>query len=350
MEDLRVSVIGTGDPSARDETGYAMAYDHARGYAATPGCRIVACADIIAANARAFAQEFGISADGIFTDAKEMLETVNPDVLSICTPIRTHAELVIGAARTGDSLAAIHCEKPMAWTWGEARAMASVAAEEGVQLTFNHQRRFATPVQQAHRLIESDAIGELQRIEMGPPNLFDYGTHSIDLANAFTGDVDTRWVLANVDCRAPARWFDIHTENHALAMWETTTGVYCLASSGDGAEAVGCHHRLIGTDGVIELGVDGTPLRLRGREDRAWQTVDTGGDTMHGPGYVERAIGDIVDSVRTGRRSTLDATNALRTTEIIFAAYESARRQGRADLPLTIEDNPLDTLLPAEAR
>lgn len=35
------------------------------------------------------------------------------------------------------------------------------------------------------------------------------------------------------------------------------------------------------------------------------------------------------------------AKNALKSTEIIFACWESARRRGMVELPLDIEDNPL---------
>jgi 3-hydroxybutyrate dehydrogenase len=48
---------------------------------------------------------------------------------------------------------AIHCEKPMAPTWGEAKAMHRAAAQKGVQLTFNHQRRFLEPFRLARRLL-----------------------------------------------------------------------------------------------------------------------------------------------------------------------------------------------------
>ena len=38
---------------------------------------------------------------------------------------------------------------------------------------------------------------------------------------------------------------------------------------------------------------------------------------------------------------------ALNATEIIFAIYESSRRRGRVDLPLTISDNPLVAMVEA---
>jgi predicted dehydrogenase len=63
------------------------------------------------------------------------------------------------------------------------------------------------------------------------------------------------------------------------------------------------------------------------------------------PTYVERAIQDVVTSLHEGDQPTLAAENALQTTELIFACWESARSGGRVALPLQIEDNPLEDLV-----
>ena len=54
-------------------------------------------------------------------DYHEMLARENLDIVSICTWPHLHAPMVIAAAEAG--VRAIHCEKPMAPTWGEARRM-----------------------------------------------------------------------------------------------------------------------------------------------------------------------------------------------------------------------------------
>ena len=68
---------------------------------------------------------------------------------------------------------------------------------------------------------------------------------------------------------------------------------------------------------------------------------------MHGPGFHERAIADLIDALRTGREPELSARRALNATEIIFGIYESSRRRGRVDLPLTVQDHPLATMVEA---
>lgn len=349
MEQLTAAIVGTGDPSDPGPDGFGMAYQHADAYQQLEGVSLVACADIVEANAAAFAESYGLSQDAIFTDAESMVEAIDPAIVSICTPVPTHAPLVRDVIERGESLRAIHCEKPMATTWGDATDMHARADEAGIQLTFNHQRRFGAPFTRARDLIESGRIGDVERIEFGSGNLFDYGTHSIDLANFLNGEVDPTWVLANVDTRDATEFFDAYNENQAVALWAYENGVHGFASTGDGADAVPPHHRVLGTEGIIELGTETAQLRVRGREERGWETIDTGEEHMHGPGYIERAMGEVVESLRTGSPSALRSENALRATSIIFGAYESARRNRRVEFPLTFEDNPLYDLIESAA-
>jgi hypothetical protein len=49
------------------------------------------------------------------------------------------------------------------------------------------------------------------------------------------------------------------------------------------------------------------------------------------------------DCLETGREPELSGRKALRTTELLFATYESSRCRGRVTLPLEIDDSPLLT-------
>jgi UDP-N-acetylglucosamine 3-dehydrogenase len=64
-----------------------------------------------------------------------MLAKESLDIVSICLWPHLHAPLVVEAAQAG--VKAIHCEKPMAPTWEEAKKMMAICDEQNVQLTFN---------------------------------------------------------------------------------------------------------------------------------------------------------------------------------------------------------------------
>ena len=342
MGKTRVAFIGTGPMTGEPgPMGYAMAHMHADGYEMLSDVEMVACADIVPENGEAFAEKYGFS--DTYTDYNEMLAAVNPDLVSICTWPHLHAEMVLACAAA--EVAAVHCEKPMAHTFGVAKAMVAACEESGTKLTFNHQRRYGKPFYLAKELLDDGAIGELQTIQFGTSDLYDYGSHSWDMCNYFNDERDTKWVLCGLDYSEENLIFGAHNSNHSTVVWEYENGVFGQACGGDAKGAVGCHHRLLGTEGMIEIGREGMGALRVLRAGEAWEEIDTGGDGCHGAEFVYRCLADIVDCLESGRESQMNARNALRATEQIFAVWESVRRRGMVRLPLQIEDNPLEAMV-----
>lgn len=366
---FRVAFIGTGDPTEESDDGFAMAYKHAIAFDRL-GCDLVACADIVEENALAFAEEFDVPNNHVYEDAEEMLQEARPDVVSVCVPPAFHADLVITCAESG-TVDAVHCEKPMAATWKECREMTDRCEAADVQLTINHQRRFAKPFRRAKDLLDDGRIGDLERLEVGGQNLYDYGSHLFDMCGFYTDQARPKWVLGQVAYSESNVQFGMHNENQGLARWRYENGVDGLASTGE-LGLVDCQIRLVGDAGAIEVGPeDGPQLRLRS-DGSGWKSVDTGQDGIYSvqpgltaaaadavvgrlpfapsrvfkhPGYIERTLEDVLESLRTGREPETAAWKALQSTQLIFGAWESARRSGRVDLPLTIDDNPLETMV-----
>ena len=333
---FRGGIIGCGRPrTAAGASGYGMSHAHALGYRQSPDCRIVALADINLDNARAFQAEHG--GDTLYADYHEMLAQETPDIVSISTWPHLHAEMVIAAAEAG--VRAIHCEKPMAPTYGEAVRMVAACEQHGAQLTFNHQRRFGEPYRRARELLRSGAIGPLRRLEATCDNLFDWGTHWFDMLCFYNDETPVKWVLGQIDGRGSKEIFGALVEGQGLSWFEYENGVQGLLMTGYGAP--GLTNRLIGAEGTIEVGHSAeVPLRIWGRAEAGWRTVPVS-EGLHGMDYVARGVLDLVDALKTGREPELAGRRALRATELIFATYESSRRRGRVDLPLTIEDSPL---------
>lgn len=346
MTRLRVGFIGTGRKKDRpDLTGFFMAYQHAAGYLALPdACELVACADIVRDNAAAFAAFAGIAESGIYTDYRAMLREARPDVVSICTWPHLHAPMVLDCARAG--LRAIHCEKPMSDSWGAARLMAQECHRHGVLLTFNHQRRFGGPFVRARELLLAGEIGDLQRLEIGSvDDLMDDGTHWIDACNYYNADEPVEWVIGQIDYREEQRAFGLHGENQCLGLWCYRNGVHAFIATGIGSEAVGALIRLCGSQGTIEIAPRGGPLLRLRRRAGAWEEIPTGGEGLHDAVFTARAVADLVAAVQRGYEPLLSARRALSATEIIFSIFESSRRRGRVDLPLTITDHPLEAMV-----
>jgi predicted dehydrogenase len=345
MAAFRVGIIGCGQTRASGRaTGAGISHRHAEGYNATPDAEIVALADIVIENAKAFQELHG--GERLYTDYREMLAQENLDIVSVCTWPHLHAPMVIAACEAG--VKAVHCEKPMAPTYGEALAMVRAAEAHGVQLTFNHQRRFGAPFRKAKELLKAGAIGELVRLEASTSNMYDWGTHWFDMLFYYNDETPVEWVLGQIDPRGGREIFGVYVEGQGISYFRYRNGVYGLMVTGKDTGWT-AENRLIGTEGVIEVGISPeAPLRIwpKGRADWGPVAVDEG---IHAQSHFHRAILDVVNALKMGRESELAARKALQTTELIFATYESSRRRGRVALPLQIEDSPLLSMLRDDA-
>lgn len=342
MSAYSVAIIGTGPhPDADADEGYSMGYRHARSYRVADGCKVCACADIVTENAKRFGEAFDLPEDRVYTDHRQLLEEVRPDIVSICTPPATHLELVTDCART-DSVRAIHCEKPLAVTFGESRRVLEVCREHGVQLTVNLQNRCSDAVAEVRALVSEGAIGELERIEFARHDLLQTGIHHVDLANYILDDEPVEWVLGQIDYPDEAVWYtDMHVEAQSLGMWEYESGVHGLCSTGAGMDAVGrSTTRVIGTEGRIEMDLGGYEFAMRTTDSGGWIPIDVGNPTPQ-----ENAVRIVVEALDGDDDPLVSGDVGLAATEIVFAIWESARRRGRIELPLTIDDNPLESLV-----
>jgi UDP-N-acetylglucosamine 3-dehydrogenase len=335
MTVLRVGIIGCGRPWGKPgATGTGMAHHHAEGYEASPDAIIVALADINLENAQVFREEHG--GDRMYEDYREMLAEESLDIVSISTWPHLHAEMVIAAAEAG--VKAIHCEKPMAPTWGEAQRMVQVCQEHGVQLTFNHQRRFGSEYRKAKELLKAGAIGELRRMEGGCPDLFDWGTHWFDMLFFYNDETPVEWVIGQVEAGDGRTVFDVRMEEQGISHFGYRNGVEGLLVTRHG-DFVG-YNRLFGDEGVIEIDMRRKPsLRVWGEGQSAWQEVPTEETEA-----VKLGVLDLIDALKTGREPELSGFRALRATELSFATYESSRRRGRVELPLEVDVAPFPVM------
>lgn len=122
---LRVGCIGLG-----------IGRVHLQCYSSREDVRIVAVCDINEDLACEVARVYGAAH---YTSAHEMLSNERLDIVSICTPPSTHAELVEACAE-----AKVHvlCEKPMASSLRDCKRMIEAAEREGIILMIAHKKRF----------------------------------------------------------------------------------------------------------------------------------------------------------------------------------------------------------------
>jgi predicted dehydrogenase len=148
------------------------------------------------------------------TDWKALLARDDVHLVDICTPGDTHADIAIAALDAGKH---VLCEKPLANTVEEARAMAAAAeraAARGVRSMVGFSYRRVPALALARRLVADGRIGEIRHVRAaylqdwivdpefplvwrlrkesaGSGALGDIGAHIVDLAQYLTGDLLT---------------------------------------------------------------------------------------------------------------------------------------------------------------
>ncbi len=324
-------MIGCGRPLRTEgATGFGMAHRHMAGYALTGRCELAAVVDLSRENAEAFIAKHNPQS-AIFADAREMMEGIRPDLVSICLWPHLHAQMVDVCAPFKPR--AILCEKPMDIHWDAALRMHEICQRIGVLLAINHQRRFNLPLIKAKELLAGGAIGKLQRLEGAWHNLSDAGTHVLDMMFFYNDDTPADWVLGQIDLRGGTKAFGAINAGHGITEFRFTNGVRAIYHFGKDHAELGCLLRITGDAGEIEIRFDAPWLRVRHAGQRDWEVVDTG-ENIHDDKAIYRGIAEILDCLDRGKVPQLASERGLRPTEIIFATHESSRRRARVDLPL----------------
>lgn len=114
---------------------------------------VVGVADIRPQAARETAERYHIPA--WYDDPQKMLDELQPDWVSVCTPNRHH-HWAIPALRAG---ANVMCEKPLALTYREAKEMFDAARETGKLLFPCQSRRWSADMDFAGDVVRKGLIG-----------------------------------------------------------------------------------------------------------------------------------------------------------------------------------------------
>ncbi|MEM2292926.1 MAG: Gfo/Idh/MocA family oxidoreductase [Candidatus Aenigmatarchaeota archaeon] len=117
---------------------------------------VTALCDINLERAKKLADHFKVGK--VFGSYWEMIEKSSLDLVDICTPISTHAEIVCDVAKV---VPAILVEKPMALTVSQCNEMIETVKKYGSKLCIGHNQIFSPHIQKVKTMIDSGAFNLL---------------------------------------------------------------------------------------------------------------------------------------------------------------------------------------------
>jgi len=196
MDKIRIGIIGVN--------GIAIT-KHLPSLSKQKNVEIVAFCDTVEERARNAAIKFGSKSYKVYTDYRELLNNSSIDVVHICTPNNSHAEITISALEAGKH---VMCEKPMALTSADAKKMVEASYLANKKLTIGYQNRYRPDVLFLKSLCDQGELGDIyyaralairrravptwgvflnKDVQGGGP-LIDVGSHALDM---------TLWMMNN---------------------------------------------------------------------------------------------------------------------------------------------------------
>jgi len=179
-----------------------------------PNVQMAAFCDIVPERAQKACEDFGAAGAKVYSDFKALVAAGGLDAVHVCTPNKSHAPISIACLDAGMH---VMCEKPMAKTTAEAKAMVEAARRSGKKLSIGYQNRFRPDSLYLKKVSDAGTLGEiyyakaqairrravptwgvfLNEEEQGGGPLIDIGTHALDLTLWEMNNYDVKYVVGN---------------------------------------------------------------------------------------------------------------------------------------------------------
>lgn len=323
----RIAVIGAG----------TMGEQHARSCLNLPEATVTWVADLDSDRAAALASTVGARAT---TSADEAVGATDVDAVVVAVPTPFHRAITELAAARGKH---VFCEKPIARTVEDARAMVAACERAGVRFMVGHVVRFFPEYARIYELLQEGAVGQVGVARAARLNAYPHGRRRWYADFAASGgpildmmihDLDTlRWYFGEVE-RLYARGLS-HTEHqpatdYALAVLRFANGVVAHVETSWAHTKFRTTIEIAGSEGIIRHdSEETTSIRL---ESRGGATETVSVQVPRNPlteSPYQRELRHFLTGIATGEPFLITGEEAIRSLELALAVLESTRT-GRA--------------------
>jgi len=185
----RAALIGCGKIGSEfaDDPRVEGIYSHAGAYNACSKTTLVAVCDTDLERSHRCGDRWGVAAR--YSDPERLLQEQRPEIVSICTPDRTHDSL-LQLVLESPGVRAVLAEKPLSLSAHDAARLVERAHQRGVLLAVNYIRRYASSHEKLRKFLALGGIGDIQSVNgYYTKGIFHNGTHWFDLARYLVGEV-----------------------------------------------------------------------------------------------------------------------------------------------------------------
>jgi UDP-N-acetylglucosamine 3-dehydrogenase len=310
---------------------------HAESFRNLPGVQATWVVDPILERAEAVAKPLGARVAG---DLDEALSDSTLDAVLVAVPTPLHRALTEQAAAAGKH---VFCEKPIALTLADARAMTDACQRAGVRLMVGHVVRFFPEYARIQQLLAERAVGTVGVVRASRVNAYphlgrswyaDYSQSGGPILDLMVHDLDTlRWYFGDVE-RVYARGLSDSPYNtkvdYALAILRFASGEVAHVETSWAHTSFRTAIEIDGSDGLIRhSSEETTALRL---ELTSPPEATVGVHVPRSPlaeSPYQTEMRHFTDRLADGAPFLTDGDEATRSLAVALAVRESVRT-GRA--------------------
>lgn len=320
---------------------------------------IVAVCDILPSKMEELLSKHDLEKDAAikrYTDYKEMIQEMNPELVSIATESGIHAEIALYCIDHGVN---VIIEKPMAMSMEDADEIIRRSKEKGVKVSACHQNRFNIAIQELRKAVEAGRFGKLShgtihvRWNRGPQYyeqaswrgtweqdggaLMNQCIHGIDLLRWMMGDeIEEIYGVTRQRFHHYLEAEDVGLavvkfKNGAIGTIEGTTNVYPKNLE----ETL----YIFGEKGTVKIGGTSTNnIDVWDFEDETDMDAKNKGlqeqtSNVYGNGHTS-LFADMIDAIQSDREPYVDAVAGRNALEVVLSIYKSQKDGEIVKLPL----------------
>lgn len=321
---------------------------------------IVAVCDVLEEKMEELLAKYGLEKDESikrYTDYKNMVEEMQPELASIATESGLHAEIALYCIEKGVNLI---IEKPMAMSIEDANKIIDLAEEKNVKVSACHQNRFNVAIQKLRKAVESGRFGKLSHgsihvrwnrnagyYEQAPWRgtweqdggaLMNQCIHGIDLLRWMMGDEieeiygATRQQFHDYLEAEDVGMAVIKFKNGAIGTIEGTTNVFPKNLE----ETL----YIFGENGTVKIGgtstnnIDVWDFAVETEEDQENKGLEEETSNVYGNGHTS-LFADVMDAIENDRKPYVDAVAGRNALEVVLSIYKSQKTAAPVKFPLT---------------
>ncbi len=325
MKKYRSAIIGCGNIASLFDKNpkEVLAYSHAGAYSLCPKTELIAACDVDPNHLRDFAARWKVKRT--YIDYKEMFKYEDIDILSVCTPPKTHCAIVKDAAKT--RIKAIYCEKPIASSVVEAKAMIKSCRDKKVLLMVNHQRRFSPFWREIKIKIDKGFLGGIQQVNCYyTRGIYNTGVHILDLFVFLFGR--PVWTMASMSTNKSPVLYDPNIEG----MIRFSNGLAVSMKPCDDAHYLILEIDILGSKGRLRIGrqveyLQAAPSQNLLGKNELTSPKEISLKSKYGPIPLTYGLEHIIRCLQGREKPLSSGEQALISLEIIEAMMSSAKKK-----------------------